>query len=484
MTDVNSMLASVPTDFFSSAADVPIPASEVSDDAPIDDTLIDAAPEETAVEETPAIDEPADDEPAVDAAPADPATPSEPAEDLEEGIIKSKDAKGKYKYNLEESRYKTVYGNHQMVQKAADILGEPLTLDGIEQMQRVSLAHDRLWDHVTSGDPAQQALVVNEFIKEMQTAQSAGETGVDPTIPFAETIYSTLRDQAPDAYAHLRLQAARDLVGEMFETAAGSKNQQLFSAAQHFAATLAGIGPKPAGMTDTQYAQQIREVTGRSNIPFHTLTEMEGLVRGEDPQSALARENAELKAQLNGRTASTGTEQFSTWRSSNIQEVNKSVYDDAVLPSLSTVADKWKDFQDDYKRLVVDPLNGEVTKAVRADSVLNQRVADLTAQAQRATSEARRREIGNDIKQLFLNRARLAADKAKGPILKFAAEALQGRSAQTNGRRTAAQTRTAPAGTGTPVRQSVLPPAASFKNGMFDTATAMKQAMALVNTGR
>ncbi len=469
-----------------SAADsITVPAS---DDAPIETPAVEETPVETpAVEEPsteePAVEEPTTEEPAPDATAAAEPT-AEPTEELEEGIIKSKDAKGKYKYNLDENRYKTVYGNHQLVQKAAELLHEPLTLEGIEQFQKVNTAHDRMWDHLTSGDPAQQSNVIKEFITEMQAAHTDGETGVDPSIPFAAAVYENLRDNAPEAYASLRLQAARDLLTEMYEQAAASKNRDLYSSAQQMAITLAGVGPKPEGMTNEQYAAHIKEVTENSQIPFHTLQEMDGLVRTEDPTSALARENAELKARLAGRTTATQTEQFGTWTQNNQQSVNKAIFEDAVQPTLASVADGWKDFPDDYKRLVVDPLNNEVTNALRSDQDLIQRTKELRARAQRATSESKRQEIGAEIQQLFVNRARIAADKAKGPIFNSGANALKGLSATNNTRRAAAQTRTAPNGTGTPVKHSVLPEAPQFKNGMFDSGTAMKQALAAFNTGR
>ena len=159
--------------------------------------------------------------------------------------------------------------------------------------------------------------------------------------------------------------------------------------------------------------------------------------------------------------------------------------DDAVKPALASVADGWKDFPDDYNRLVVDPLNREITRIVRADQVLDQQVRDLNARARRATSEQVRQQIGGQIKQLIVNRARIAADKVKAPILKFAAERLTGMSQQIHARKATAQTRTAPQGQATPVRQSALPPTTvSFKNGVYDSATAYKQAMALINGGR
>ena len=481
------MLATVGSDFFASASDIPVPSA--ADDSAVDDApIIDEGPADDA---GPAIvdgeigdgaSEGAEDTSQVlDAQPPEGVNPpAESGEELPEGVIKTKDAKGKYKYNLDENRYKTVYSHHQLVQQATDILGEPLTVEGLQLRNDGYLANERLFNSITSGDPQSQAEVINFMLDEMKNAHSQGETGVDPTIPFAETVYSTLRDEAPDAFAHLRLQAARDLIGEMYETASRSNNPNLFTSAQHIAAAVAGLGPRPADMSAEQYTAHLRDVAGRIGIPFYSLEEMQGLSQGEDPATALARENALLKAQLNGRQTNTAAERLQSWKADHVKDVNAAVFNDAVQPALAPIADAWKDFPADYKRLVVDPLNSEVTKAVRADKNLDAQVRDLNARAARATKDEVRQELGDQIKQLFLNRAKLAVEKAKGPILKFAAEALQGRSAQANGRRTAAQTRTAPQGQGTPVRRSVLPDM-GFKNGMYDSKTAAAQAAAMIN---
>lgn len=472
MTDVTSMLASIPADIMSGADAISTPEPEWT---------------------PPAEDTPADPEPATDPEPAsgnDDAPASEPdatgtsaAPDgtEDEGTIKSKDEKGKYRYQLDENRYKTVYGNHQLVRQATDAIGEPLTLDGIKLRNEAYQAQERLYDHLTSGEPARQADVLKFVIDEMKTAQADGETGVDPTIPFAEAVYSTLRSEAPEAYGALRMQASRDLLGEMYAAAAADNDLGLMGSAQRFSAKLAGVGQKPSDMPDAQYAQLIRDTAAKFDIPFHTTQEMATLGRGEDPGDAMRRENAQLRAQLEGRTHVGAAEQYTQWDRNNVQQVNKAVEDNAVLPALASVADSWKTFPDDYKRLVVDPLSREVNKIVRSDQALSQQVTGLRDRARRATSEAVRQRIGSDIQALFVNRAQLAAESARGPILKFAADTLKGRSVQTNERHTAAQNRTAPNGTGTPVRQSVMPTeVAAFKGGVYDSATAMKQALAFL----
>jgi len=488
MTSVTDMLSGV-GDIFAGASDIPEPVSE---DAPVDDAPVEDAPVEDALigDEPAGADEPigdgasegAEDITAAatpDVTPAAAATP----EELPDGITKGKDSKGRTKYFLDENRYKTVYGNHQLVQEATELLGgEALTMEKLEHLNASYMAQEKLFTDLTSGDPNSQGELVDFMIGEMQGALANGETGVDPTIPFAQKIYSSLRDKAPDAYAELRLQAARDFIGEMFDLAAKSGDDALGASMGHVARALVGLGPKPADMTPEQYLAQVRELTSGSQLPFYTPTEVKGLAKGEDPLVAANRRIQQLESQANGTPAGdVSAERFKTWNQGHIADVNKGIFDNAITPALSSVADSWKEFPADYQRLVLDPLNREVMKAVNSDTALNQQAAALRTQAKRATSEQVRTQIGNQIKQLFVNRARLAADKAALPILKPAAEWLAFKSQQTHGRRAAAQTRTAPQGQGSPVRRSVLPEAPAFKNGMYDSKTAMRHAMSVLN---
>ncbi len=472
MTDVSSMLAAIPQDIMSGAGDIATPEPEYTEPEG-GTTSLDSDPAPAS------DDQPAPDAPAVSEPDGTGTSAAPDGEVLDEGTIKTKDDKGKYRYQLDENRYKTVYGNHQLVRQATDAIGEPLTLEGIKLRNEAWELQERMYDHLTSGEPARQADVLNFIIGEMRTAQADGATGVDPTIPFAETVYETLRDKAPEAYGALRMHASVDLLREMYQAAAADNDMGLMGSAQRFSAKLAGVGPKPADMPDAQYAQLIRDSAAQYNVPFFTTQEMATLSRSEDPAEALRRENAELRARVEGRTHVGVAEQYSQWDRNNTQQVNKAVEDDAVLPALASVADSWKAFPDDYKRLVVDPLIRDVSKIVRGDQALSQKVAGLRDSARRATSEAVRQRIGSEIQTLFVNRAKLAAETASRPILKFATDTLKGRSVQTNERHAAAQNRTAPNGTGTPVKQSVMPTEfATFKGGVFDSGTAMKQALA------
>lgn len=484
-TDAASMTAGLPAEVMAAFSTTPTLDSTPSD-APVDDNVIDDSPAEdtTPVDDAPAIDEPAvedepvaeptDDTPPVDAQSADTTT-----EDLEDGITKGKNRAGKEGYFLENNRYQTIQQHHQLVQKATELLSEPLTLEVIERNHLAHLGQERLFNNLASADPAAQSDVMNFLLSEMKSAQEAGEVGADPTIPFAETVYTSLRDQAPDGYAAMRLMGAKDLIGEMFDHAARTGDQALYSSMMHMARALAGIGPKAAEMSDAQYAEHVREVTGRSGIPFHGPQEMEGLVRGEDPLAVAQRRIQELETQQNGRSTTSTTEQFRAWDQAQRQSVNAAVAD-AAKPALATAEAAWKNFPDAYNDLVVDRLNRLVNADVAGDQVLNQRAVELNAQARRATSERVRQSIGEQIKQLFVNRANLAVAKHSPAVLKFAAESLKGRSDATHDRRAGAQTRTVPKGPSAPVQRSVMPEMPTFKNGAYDASTAYKQAQRML----
>ena len=107
---------------------------------------------------------------------------------------------------------------------------------------------------------------------------------------------------------------------------------------------------------------------------------------------------------------------------------------------------------------------------------MNERVNDLNKRIGRASSEQARNQFGDEIKQLIVSRARLAAEQAKGPILKTAAELLALRVQQSSGRREAGQGRTAPKGVTTPVTRSLTGSMPQFKDNKFDKDTALAQA--------
>lgn len=472
------LVASVPTDFFSdipTGNDAPTPeSSEGAGDGEIE-TLdapgsVEGQPAEEPAEEP---EEPAEEPVEEPTEPVEPPVVQAQADELPEGVVKGKDRNGKEGLFVEPNRWKTIYDNHKLIQQTTELLGEPVTAEALQVRNEAFLAQERLFNDVTSGDPAAQSAVLGYFLDEMSRAREEGAVGVDASIPFATTFYNTVKQRAPEAYAGLRMQAAKDLLGEMFHEAAEKGDDSLFLSAQHFARTIAGFGKE---VTDVA---QMRAAAERAGLPFYTKAEMQGLARGSDPVVQLRAENARLNAQLNGRETNNQTAQFSQWFNGTKTAVNDAIVKDAITPALESVAKAWEKFPADYKRLVVDPLHSEVKAALKSNESFGREIDALHAQARRATSAQVRDRIGQQIQQKYVNRARLAADSKKGEILKFAANWLKEQSQSSHARRQDAQSRTAPRASASAPPRSLLPGnVPQFQNGEYDTATALKQAMA------
>jgi hypothetical protein len=464
------LAAMAPSDLFSGASDA---APDTGADAPeietfdTPDAIDEGQPEEpSSFEEQQPEEQTTEEEPAKAAA---------PAEELPEGVVHGKDRNGKPGLFVEDSRWKNIYGNHQLVQQVSDVLGEPATLDGLQLRNDAYIAQERLYNDLTSGDPQAQSKVLGYFFDEMARARDEGEVGVDGTVPLAQTFYQTLQERSPDGYANLRLLAARDLLGELFQHAAESDDKSLLLSAQHFVRAITGVDAKAD-------ATQIRAAAQRMGLPFHTLAQMPELVaRGAGNGVAnLRAENERLRAQIEGRTAPSPTAQFDDWFGGMSQSVNQAVLDEAVKPALAPVESAWSKFPDDYRRLVVDPLHREVAKTVRADQGFKARIDLLHAQARRAASAQKRNEIGQQIQQAYVNRAKLAADAVKKPILQFAANRLKEQADQNHARRQDAQNRTAPRGSTGTVPRSILPKNFPQMGDTYDPKIAVKQAAALL----
>jgi hypothetical protein len=489
------MLSHAPADLFAGIDDIS-PNGETVEDGNADDALDTAPVEDTPIE---TVDEPPQDAAPADTAPPDGTVPDKTAapaaeEDLPEGVIKTKDAKGRPYYRLDENRYKTVYGNHQMVRQLSEQIGEPATIEALQLRNEAYLAQERLFTGLESGDPNQQAPVVRHMLDEMRTAYQDGAVGNDPTVPFAESIYHELRSDAKNQAPFARIQqlAANDILGHVFAAAANTGNEKtranIFNSARHIVASLTGNAERPADMPVEQYLAKIKQDAAALGLPFPTDEELSGFGRQPtaprlaDPRD---REIAELRAQIAGRSAPSATERYSSWYEAHVKDVNKAVLEEAVMPSLASVKDGWKDFPDDFNRLVIDPLNREVAKKIRTDEGLNQRITELQSRAKRATSEQVRTAIGTEIRNLLVHRATIEAEKANPPMLKFAADWLKGRSNRTHERRADAQQRTQPKGPSTPVKTSLLPQdLVGMKGNIYDPKVAFRQAAALLGAGR
>jgi hypothetical protein len=399
------------------------------------------------------------------------------AEELPEGVTRGKNSSGKPGLFVEDSRWKNIYGNHQLLQKTSELLGEPVTMEALQLRNDAYMAQERLFHDLTSGDPKTQAGLLNYFFDEMKRAKDEGEVGVDAAVPMAQSFYSTLRERSPDGYAHLRFSAARDLLSEMFTEAAEKGDDNLRLSAQHFARVLAGVDSK---VTDArQVAQQARS----RGVPFYTKDEMGSLKRGTapDPIEALRQENARLRAEREGTSTTSQAAQRGQWVQETDRAIGETILNSAVKPALAAVEKEWGKFPQQFQRLVADPLHRQVVDVIKQDKVFEGKIRLWKEAATRATSAQKRTEIGQAIQTAYLNRAKLAVDAVKGGIFRDAADMFQERVNARHERREAAQNRTAPNGSnGTVPRTAIPKDLVQFQNETFDTDTAVKQARQLL----
>jgi hypothetical protein len=439
--------------------------------------------EEPPAEETPELN--ADGTP-VETKPADTPAPT----DLPEGVIHGKDKNGKPGLFVTPERWKTIYdGAYKPLVDFAQVIGEPITAESIKEggnlwvRDQAYQAQERLYNDINSGDPGAQGAVVNYFLNQMTEAKANGEVSIDPTVPFAKTVYSALNARAengaalyPDAVANLQLMASRDTLSGLFEHAAKTNNSDLALSLQHVVKAM-------TGGTDIASTRAIAE---RMGLPFYTKAELEGLAKGPDPVQALRQRNQELEAQLNGRSTQSQTAQYDAWKNETWTAMEKGIADEVVQPALTPIAEAWKAWPAEYKKNVVDELHSKLDSLLRADPVLKNTIARLQQQSKQAPSAQVRQRIAQQITAAWTNRARLATDlnmpgNILRPILNSANTVLTGLSNSNHARRQAAQGRTAPIrGANGSVNRSVTPPA-GMPGGVYDPGKAYKDGLSALN---
>lgn len=440
VSDVVSSPADLSASFTPEVADSPaqetlpleVETEPVSPDAEIDIDELNATGEES---EEPAPDDTTHEEP--EAEPAQPVAAQPQAEDLPEGVRRGKDRNGKDGLWLTPARYETFHGAHKALQQFAEVAGEPITPEAFDVRHRAYIGQEKLYSDLCSADPAAQSKVLQHFIQEGMEAYNNGEVGSDPIPSLAQTFYQTLQQSHPDAYATLRLQAAKDLIEEMYNEAGTSGNKNLWLSAGHFAKSL--------------------------GLPFRNAAELEQFVNGQtDPVVGLRQRVQELEGQLNGRQANNQAAQFDSWMQSQRQVVSAALLEEAVRPALVEAQKAWEKFPDAFNDLVVDRLHSAVRKTLLSDPKFQDTINRLHNNAKRAVSAQTRAGIGEQIKQAYVNRANLAVEAHRAKILKDAAAIMQERSEATHQRLKAGAQNRAPSGNGSPVKRSLAPKVDDF----------------------
>lgn len=355
-------------------------------------------------------------------------------EDLPEGVTKGLRTNGKEAYFLDPPRWEKFHGAWKTLRESSELVGQPLTPEVVGGLHQAYLNQERLFGNLNSADPTKQADVLNFILDEGLRAQRDGEVGSDPIIPLTTTFYETVQAKHPDAYAQLRLRAAKDLVQEMYGEAQRTKSRDLYFSAGHFAKTL-GLPYKEG-----------KEMTAWMNAP-----------KSSTEQQVLMDRVRTLESQIQSQHVQSAEAQFSQWHSGTRDATTQAVYSQAVLPSVLEASKMgiWKDDPKAFQDQVVVPLNKAVHSAISADARFGKLVDILAGNAKTATSEQRRAELRAEISQMYVNRASLAAEALAPGILREAATRMTSSSAASHARRQAGIQK-APQG-GVPVKRSLVP---------------------------
>lgn len=374
-------------------------------------------------------------------------------EEFPEGVRKGKDRNGKDGMWLTPPRYEQFHGAHKTLRELEGIAGEPITPKVFDVYSRAFIGQERLYSDLLSGDPSAQGAVLQHFIQEGARAREAGEIGADPIVPLAKTFYSSVQNGHPEAYAALRMQAATDLLAELYEEAGQAKNLDLWNGAGHMAKAL--------------------------GLPYRKSAEFETFAaHATDPVTALQKRNQELQAKLNGRSTNDQAAQFDTWKADQTQKVSSSILNEAVLPALSETQKAWEKLpggKEAFQDLIVNRLHSKVREVLNGDKRFGERITLLTKNARMATSAQARAAIGEQIKQTYINRANLAVSAHEAEIKKFANLAFKEQNDKLHQRRATAAQRVAPGGGGPAVKKSLAPASNDFEYGTpANLAASMK----------
>jgi hypothetical protein len=470
--------SAVPADLFSDAPAAPdtvdtAPASADTPEAAFESVAeVETAPEdETAIatEETTETPEPEAEQ--TEEPPAEPeAPPAEAPDALPDGVRKGKDSNGKDGLFVTPQRWETIYADHKAMREMSQAIGEPLTAEALQARNTAYLRSEELYSDLFSGDKELQRGVIDHFFEEAQAKRDAGEVGEDPMVPFTSTLYATLKDRnaatqgGDPAWSELRMNAAKDLVNELFHEAAASGDENAFLSMQHVVRMLTKAG------TEVSDVAQLRQMAERSGLPFYTKAEMQGLSKGESPEALLRKQVEQLQSQLNGRGATSQAAQFETWQATTQQESKSAILNKGVKEALAEDSQKgaWKGNQKAFQQLVEEPLHREVTKALQSDPTLSSRIARLESEAKRSVSAQARDAKRQQIVTAISIRARQIADANKKSILADAAQTLSGQSTARNQRLSAAQSQRGPSGPGSPPPRSIAPKQTIEAGGFFD----------------
>lgn len=473
---VSDMMSGIGDDFFTDSAAQEVtgePAAEAaSDTEPSADSVTGAdetaTPDETTSTEGEAESE-AEAEGEVQAGAADNQTTEQEAaqtteqtEELPSGVRKMKDRSGNEGYFVEPKSWEGFQSSHKLVQDASNLLLEPLSMETLELRDRAYQGQERMYTDFLSGEPEAVERFIQDWALTAKDAMATGQIGGDPFVPFTAQLYKNLETISPDAYTSLRMQTARDLIEDMYQVAAELKNPDLYKSVGHIAKNL--------------------------NLPFKPTAEMDQFFSQRaapaPPDQALREENQRLKEQLNGTAQSQAQAAFQNFTTETAKTVHSTVISDVIGSSLASIKEAWAKVDGGEKAfndMVVDRAWNTIKKSMSEDTRFHEQIARLDRQAKLATNPATRKQIGQQIVQAHVNKAKLVLEASRKEISTFAAEKFKEQNKQAHDRRAAAQTQRGAKGATSPVQKSLVPGTTSNSKAgtMFNPSLAAKEAAEL-----
>jgi hypothetical protein len=404
------------------AVDVEAP---LSDNSPFDDS---AAAEEIP-EEIPA-EEPAQEPEAEPEAPPveEEAPPAEPSPDG----VKTYERNGKQFVSATKERWNHIYPMYQVAKESAKVLGEPLTIEALQEREGAYQAQILMREDLISGDPEQQANFIAKFlVHESKQAVQNGEVGADPLLSFASTLPEVLQAAHPQAFEALTEKSLRAGLDALYEQAAASGDENL--------------------MRSVQWIDKARFNT------FRKADEVKATVSARSTAPRESEEVVRLRQQIAERDQQDAATSYQSWTGDTNQAIHSAV-DALVSEKLkeSGAEEQFKQFPETLKDLR-ESLHRVVGEGLRENAHWKRNRDIELRQAQRAVSPQRRDAIRQTLITRATNAARLSLDGRMASVLEEFGKKVATSSAARHARLQGGAQQRAPGSAATPGRTAVAP---------------------------
>jgi len=345
-------------------------------------------------------------EPKVDAA-AVPAVP--------EGV-KVRNVDGKPRWVLDPEAGKQVFASAALAQKAAEIIGEPLTEAALEFRQRTVEGNERLRSDMLSDSPNDQGRVIAHFENMFNTARERGEIGHDAMAGFVKNAVGfglTSKDPGTrTATAEFLLKTAiEDTYSQALSHPDADKAARLWAVAQNLEEASFGTFRKSELLSE-----------GRKQAPPARFQ------RAAPPSVDAGRQQPADQ-----------TQQFEAWSSDTGTKIDKEAIDQAIDDAVSHIAPATREKHPVVFKSLRDQLKSTVREALLGDQSLRNQVDAASRRARLATNPDIRNQITSELVTRHLSRATEILKNKKGPILSEFAVLLAEKSNATKNRMAAGQ---------------------------------------------